>query len=81
MPLPADKPQSIDPSNPPAGMFCLFIIDRVKEDGQIVTEVQGKIDEPYALECAWRGMEVLKLHHKKLEENKLKSTNNMKIME
>lgn len=75
------KPQvkSIDPCNPPPGMFMLLIIDRINQDGQIETTVQGKIDEPYALECAHRGLEVLKIHHKGLQE-KNKNTNDMKIL-
>jgi len=71
---------AIDPSNPPPGVFMLVIIEKLNEQGQIVTEVQGKIDEPYALECVARGFEVLKIHQDKLKE-KIKDTTDMKILE
>ena len=62
------KVVAIDPSNPPPGVFMLVIIEKLNAEGQILTEVQGKIDEPYAVECAFRGLEVLKIHHAKLKE-------------
>ena len=72
--------QAIDPSNPPKGMFMILVIDKLNDDGQIETTVQGRIDEPYALECCARGLEVLKIHHAKLKENN-KNTNDMVILE
>jgi hypothetical protein len=72
--------KAIDPANPPIGMFMLLIIERINDEGQIVTEVQGKIDEPYALECAYRGLEVMKIHHKGLQE-KNKNSEDFKILE
>jgi hypothetical protein len=71
--------QAVDPSNPPPGMFMLVIIEKLNEQGQVETTVQGKIDEPYALECAVRGLEVLKIHHAKLKE-KTKDSGDMKIL-
>lgn len=71
--------QAIDPANPPKGMFMLLIIDRINDKGEIETTVQGKIDEPYSLECAHRGIEVLKIHHAKLKE-KNKDSGEMRIL-
>ena len=72
------KIQAIDPANPPAGMFMILVIEKLNKQGQIETTVQGKIDEPYALECCARGLEVLKIHHAKLKE---KNNGEMKILE
>ena len=69
--------KSIDPANPPAGMFMVLVIDKLNDKGEIETTVQGKIDEPYALECLMRGIEVLKIHQAKFSKN----TDDMKILD
>ena len=69
--------QAIDPSNPPPGMFMILVIDRMNDEGLIETTVQGKIDEPYSIECLQRGIEVLKQHHAKIKH---KDNGEMKIL-
>jgi hypothetical protein len=74
-----NQPQAvaIDPANPPPGMFLILVVEKLNEKGEIETTVQGKIDEPYAVECCQRGVEVLKIHQANI--NKLKNTSDMKI--
>ena len=72
--------KAIDPANPPPGMFMVLVIERLDDNGEIQTTVQGKIDEPYAIECCERGVQVLKMHQASLKKD-LKDTDNFKILE